>query len=196
VEKFFFKEWLEGVTKPLTTLIKITLNTDEFRVLLGAIPPLMAEILYNNINNKDVFSALGSVFEHKARIYQYHYLSSENAILTQSQAARENLTDEERTWRESLKQGDTIEAIKIDPGLKCKCWSVCNITSIQNQKLRIKFPGDSKTNDRDVDLWGPEIAPCGERSKEDEDFRTNMTVGERVDCFDGTGFWYAAIILQ
>ena len=196
MEKFFFKEWLEGVTKPLTTLIKIQLNNDEFRVLIGSIPPLLAEILYNNINDKDVFSALGSVFEAKARIYQYHYLSSENAILTQSQAARENLTEEERTWRESLKQGDTIEAIKIDSGLKCKCWSLCNITSIVNQKLRIKFPGDSKREDRDVDLWGPEIAPCSERSKEDEEFRANLTVGQRVDCFDGTGFWYAAIILQ
>ena len=104
------------------------------------------------------------------------------------------MTDEEKEWRESLKVGDQSEAIKIDPGLKCKCWSLATIMSIQNQKLRIKFKEDSKTCDRDVELWGPEIAPCGERSKEDEDFRASITVGMRVDCFDGTGYWYAAII--
>ena len=35
VEKFFFKEWLEPVVKTLATLIKITLNKDEFRVMVG-----------------------------------------------------------------------------------------------------------------------------------------------------------------
>lgn len=46
-----------------------------------------------------------------------------------------------------------------------------------------------------MDLWGPEIAPCGERSKADDDFRNSLAVGDRVDCFDGTGLWYAATIL-
>ena len=84
LETFFFKEWLEGVLKTLATLIKISLNKDEFRVMIPQIPPLVAEILYNNIDKKDVHEAVACIFDFKSRLYQYHYLSSENAILTQS----------------------------------------------------------------------------------------------------------------
>lgn len=98
-------------------------------------------------------------------------------------------------WRESLAEGSQLEAIKIDPGLECKCWATCVVQSVGKGKVRVKFVGDSKTCDRDVDLWGPEIAPCGERSKEDDEFRASLAVGQRVDCYDGTRLWYAATIL-
>lgn len=62
--------------------------------------------------------------------------------------------------------------------------------------MRIGFPGDSKMCDRDVEIYGPEIAKPGERSQRDSEFRKNLTVGERIDCFDGTGFWYASMIMD
>lgn len=196
VAEFFFKDFLSGLAKTLAQLIKITLAKEEFRVMLGTVPPLLAHILFNNLDNMDVHDSLKCIFDHKSRLYQYHYQSNENSILTQSQAVKENLSEEERSWRESLKEGSQLEAIKVDPGLKCKCWATCTVQSISKGKVRIKFIEESKTCDRDVDLWGPEIAPCGERSKEDDEFRANLAVGQQVDCFDGTGLWYAATILE
>lgn len=195
VARFFFKDFLSGLTKPLAQNVKVTLAKEEFRLMLGTVPPLLARLLFNNLDNSQAHESLEPIFDHKSRLYQYHYQSTENSILTQSQAAKESLSDEERSWRESLKEGSQLEAIKIDPGLKCKCWATCTVQSVSKGKVRIKFIEESKTCDRDVDLWGPEIAPCGERSKEDDDFRTNMAIGQRVDCFDGTGLWYAATIL-
>ena len=165
------------VLKALTGLIKSALNKEEFRAMIASLPPLLARLLYNNIDNMELHDSLACVFDHKSRIYQNHFQSTENAILTQSAAAKESLSDEERTWRESLKEGSQIEAIKIDPALQCKCWATCVVQSISANKVRVKFLEESKTCDRDVEMWGPELAPCGERSKEDDDFRTNLAIG-------------------
>jgi len=98
--------------------------------MLGRLPPLLARLLYNNLDKLDAHDSLKSIFDHKSRLYQNHYQSTENAILTQSQAAKEHLSDEERSWRESLKEGSQIEAIKIDPALQCKCWATCIVQSV------------------------------------------------------------------
>ena len=129
-EAYFFKAFLSGLTKALATLTKITLTKEEFRLMLGTVPPLLARLLFNNLENVDAHESLNCIFDHKSRLYQYHYLSSENAILTQGQAAKENLSDEDRSWRESLREGSQLEAIKIDPGLKCKCWATCIVQSV------------------------------------------------------------------
>jgi len=176
-------------------MIKINLNKEEFKALLPKVPRLLARLLYDNVDNLELLDGMKAIFDHNSRLYQHHHLSPENSILTQSPAAHEHLTEEERAWRASLKEGSELEAIKIDPELKCKCWARCIVTSVASKaKLRIKFPEESKTCDRDVDLWGPEIAPRGERSQEDDEFRKGLVVGSRVDCYDGTKFWYASSI--
>ena len=122
LEAFFFKEWLEAVVFALATLIKTNLTNEQFRVSLQEVPPLIAQILLNNLTNIYAHKALASAFDVKSKIYQNHYLSEENAILAQTKKPEESLSVEDKEWRDALKEGDGIEAIKVDPGLKCKCW--------------------------------------------------------------------------
>lgn len=193
-EEHFFKAFLTVVLKALTSLIKSVLTKEEFREMVGRVPGLLARVLFNNLGNVELHDSLKCIFDHKSRLYQNHFQSAENAILTQSSALREALSEEERSWREALKEGSQIEALKVDPDLQCKCWATCIVQSVSKDKVRVKFVEESKTCDRNIELWGPEIAPCGERSKADDEFRANLAIGQRVDCFDGTRLWYAATI--
>jgi len=86
---------------------------------------LLSSILVKNIDNAELFDSMRWIFDHKCRLYQHHCLSEENAILIDN--SHSQMPDDERSWRESLKVGDLVDAVKIDPEQKVKCWMKAQI---------------------------------------------------------------------
>lgn len=75
------------------------------------------------------------VFDHKSRIYQYHCISEENAILLSNSA--DSFDEEERKWRASLKEGDSVDCLKIDSEQKATCWAKGTVKEREGDKLKI-----------------------------------------------------------
>jgi hypothetical protein len=96
----------------LAQLIKIKLTKPEFTDLLKQIPDLLAKILVANIDNAEAVDSLKFFFDNKSRVFQYHMLADENAILVEN--SFDAMTEEDRLWREALQAGDRIDALKID----------------------------------------------------------------------------------
>lgn len=94
--------------------------------------------------------------------------------------------------------------MKIEPMLECRGWARGSITkkmSGENPgeacKVHVSFPGDSSVYERPISINSKDLAPITDGSTlEDEEFRKNLKVGDKVDVYDSTRFWYASTILQ
>ena len=94
--------------------------------------------------------------------------------------------------------------MKIEPMLECRNWSAAVIKqklAPENPeeaiKVKITFKGDSNVYDRTISINSKDLAPCSEKSsQEDEEFRLSLKVGDNVDVYDSTRFWYASTILN
>ena len=69
------------------------------------------------------------------------------------------MPEEEKNWREALKEGDSVEAIKIDPEQKgARTWSSGKVKEKIDNRLKITFDHDSKMSDRSLSLYSKELA--------------------------------------
>lgn len=122
---FFHKDMIEGLCAPLAASVKTKFNKPEFADLIRQLPDLWAQILIQNLDNVDLLDSIKSVFDVKSKLYQNHELSEENAILS---LTTDHLTEGEKAWRGSTEVGTQLDAVKIDPESKVKCWSQATIT--------------------------------------------------------------------
>ena len=122
--EFFFKDMIDGLCTPLCTSVKTKFNKPEFADLIRQLPHLLAEILARNLDNVELLDSMKTVFDVKSKLYQNHELSEENAILS---LTTDHLTNDEKTWRTSGEIGTQLDAVKIDPETKSKCWSQAKI---------------------------------------------------------------------
>jgi phage major head subunit gpT-like protein len=121
-------------------------------------------------------------------------LSEENSILFANSIDR--ISDEDKKFRDLLEVGSVIEAVKIEPVLNCKSWSSCVVKQkSSDNKIKISFENDSQIYDREIGIYAPDISEISEKSKSDQEFRDSLKVGDFVDCYDSTKFWYASTIV-
>ena len=94
--------------------------------------------------------------------------------------------------------------MKIEPLLECRGWARASITKKmggenagEGSKVIVSFPGDSSIYDRTISINSKDLAPITEgNTLEDEDFRKNLKVGDKVDVYDSTRFWYASTVMS
>lgn len=190
---YFFKDFVSGVARTLAQQIKIKVTKPEFLVQVRQLPSLLAGILVASLDNMELCDGLACMFDPKSRLYQYHCLSEENAILMDNPEAQ--LPAEEREWRRALEVGAKLDALKVDPEQKVTCWSQATLKALlPKQKILVTFDNDSHHCDRELSIFSPELARFAERTKEEQEWRNSLQPGQRVDCYDSTGFWYACTI--
>ena len=64
-----------------------------------------------------------------------------------------------------------------------------------DNKIKISFENDSHIYDREIGIYAPDISHLSEKSLSDQDFRESLKIGDFVDCYDSTKFWYASTIV-
>jgi len=185
---------VSGLAKTLAQLIKVKINSEDFAAQVREVPELMAAILAANVENAELVDGVRCLFDHKSRLYQYHGLSDENAILLASSG--DHLPSEEREWRQGLGVGSKLDALKVDAEQKVSAWSQGIVKArAAGDKVQISFPDDSHLSDRELSIYSAEIAAPGAKSQEELAWRGKLEAGDRVDCFDSTGSWYACTVL-
>ena len=62
--------------------------------------------------------------------------------------------------------------------------------------MLVSFPGDSSVYERAISINSKDLAPITEgKTTDDEEFRKGFKVGDKVDVYDSTRFWYASTII-
>lgn len=165
-------------------------------------PPIIAKLIADNIDNLEVWESLRNCFDPKARIYANHGRSEENAVfLDQASAA---FDAEEVKWRDNLKVGDDVDAIKLEKVPECRCWARGKITKRTEPagpnepvRLSVSFIEDSKDTDRELSVYSRELAPIEQgKSAELDKFREGIKAGDFIDCYDTTKAWYKSTVLS
>ena len=132
-------------------------------------------------------------------MYTYHCLSEENAVLLES--CPESYSAEERKWRDELCEGMEVDAAKVEPLLECRCWARAKIlkkitaTGDDLTRVQLSFLEDSPIYDREVSINSKDLANPADGKSSESDFRAQLKVGDRIDCYDSTKFWYASTII-
>jgi hypothetical protein len=98
VATYFFEQFTPQVVRAVVQNIRAKLNSKKFEAMLLQLPPVVAKILYDHCDNLELWSGLRCLFDPKSRVYQFHHLSEENAVLLETCSA--SFTDEERKWRD------------------------------------------------------------------------------------------------
>lgn len=188
------KEVVPGFVKTLALSIKIAAKDQKFLGLVKQIPEALAHILVNNMGDAELWDGVAKFFDHKNRIFTYHFLTEENAILQQNSA--ELFPADEKAWREGLKAGDELDAIKLDLDGKKQMWSKATVKERKNDNVVVSFFKDWVTSERELNIYSMNIAQLNSKSEEEFEWRQNLKAGELFDCWDSTGAWYACTVLQ
>ena len=94
-----------------------------------------------------------------------------------------------------------IDAAKVEPLLECRCWArakiVKKITDTESDltHVELSFIEDSPIYDRRVSVNSKDLSNPSEGKSSESDFRAQLKVGDRIDCYDSTKFWYASTII-
>jgi hypothetical protein len=118
------------------------------------------------------------------------FQSEENLYSGNDPSIIDKLAPEDVAWRKSLKEGDKIDAVKIDLNYNLKMWSKAEITLITNDIFHLFFEDDDKAlSHRQLHWYSLDIAPYNTKSKGDE-WRKELKVGDFIDAYDSTKAWY------
>jgi ubiquitin carboxyl-terminal hydrolase 34 len=99
-------------------------------------------------------------------------------------------------WRKTLKPGDWIDAVMVDPEYDRKCWARAQITEmIMDDRIQIEFEDQSSAFDRRLSIYSQEIAPFRTYST-DDGWRDQLDVSSFVDAFDTASTWYNCTVLE
>ena len=106
------------------------------------------------------------------------------------------LSEEDREWRLSLKEGSLIDAIKIEKDYNLKCWAKAKILEVKGDGsyFLVDFENEPAKSARELTRYSLEIARYEQMSKDDE-WRNNLKVSDLIDAFDSTKIWYASTIV-
>jgi hypothetical protein len=145
--EYFFDDFMGIFSDSLVKHCKTDLKNQGFKDLLPKLPPLLAKILAANATDVDLVDSMKCIFDHKAKLYQHQFLSDENAIL--KQGSLEEMSKEEKEWRQALEVGSKLDALKIDPEQKVKCWGPATVKSKPSEeKVIVTFENDAALSDR------------------------------------------------
>eukprot|EP00358_Blepharisma_japonicum_P004592 CAMPEP_0202955334 /NCGR_PEP_ID=MMETSP1395-20130829/51722_1 /ASSEMBLY_ACC=CAM_ASM_000871 /TAXON_ID=5961 /ORGANISM="Blepharisma japonicum, Strain Stock R1072" /LENGTH=201 /DNA_ID=CAMNT_0049671785 /DNA_START=219 /DNA_END=825 /DNA_ORIENTATION=+ len=107
----------------------------------------------------------------------------------------EPVADSLAEWREELKEGDLIDAVKVDTGYDRKIWGTAKITSVDSDDyLTIEFQDEGSEFDRFLPKTSQEIAPVDTKNK-DKEWRLNLDKDMMIDAYDTASTWYNSTIL-
>jgi hypothetical protein len=193
VSKYFFKDFMDGFATTLAKLLKTKITKQDFTELMKKVPRLLAAILAANLEDVELLDNMRCIFNHKSRLYQHHCLEEENAILVANQKAY--MPKEETAWREAIKEGSKLDAIKVDPEHKVRTWSRCTVKTKVDDTIEITFENDSYHCDQKMNIYSPEIALLESKTTEDYAWRASLVDGDFVDCYDSTGSWYRSTVM-
>jgi len=106
-------------------------------------------------------------------------------------------TEEHFEWINSLKEGDLVDAIKIENQYKKMCWSHARVLHVLESHIKIYFLHDREVLCRYIEKTNNahEIAPYKSRCK-DFDWRLSIKKGDVIDVCDTSHVWYNATVLQ
>ena len=102
-----------------------------------------------------------------------------------------------QTWRREIEVGGKLD-VQVTTETKMKGWMLGTVTKIIGDIFQIEFLDSSIEYDKNVDRWSTSIAPAGQKTAEDYEWRnTNLRgcVDYEIDAYDGTN-WFAATIFQ
>ena len=60
-----------------------------------------------------------------------------------------------------------------------------------DKRVKITFDHDSKMSDRELSLYSKELSLDAKGS---DSWRLEIKPGDKIDCYDSTGFWYAGTV--
>ena len=103
------------------------------------------------------------------------------------------MEDGETDWRNSLKEGSLVDAVKVEPMMEVRCWARAVVIKRTEQshgepdKVKLTFEDDKGCYDREVSILSQDLAPR-EKGKAEEEmkWRNELKDGSFIDCFDST----------
>ena len=103
-------------------------------------------------------------------------------------------------WRQSLKIGDKIEAIKLkNIGMyRLSAWSTAVITGYYNEEednFIVQFENEVGVVQQIMNRYGTLIAKVG-TFDDDNQWRIDLKVGDVFDCLDTENVWYKSTALE
>lgn len=97
-------------------------------------------------------------------------------------------------WRQALKEGSIVDAIKGD--FKCKSWGKAQVVKIDEEDfMRLEFLEESPIYDKSLSKWSSDVAEEGTQSNVN-DWKLSLKEGDQIDAFDKAKSWYASTILS
>lgn len=102
-----------------------------------------------------------------------------------------------QTWRQEIQIGGQLD-VQVKTDTKITGWMLGTVTKIIGDIIEIKFTDSSVEYDKTVDRWSTNIAPAGQKTAEDYEWRNTELRGcvdYEVDAHDGND-WFKATILQ
>lgn len=97
-------------------------------------------------------------------------------------------------WRASLSFGSWVDAVKIDPIDRSRCWMHALIEEETDTQFKLEFEQLSDYYSRWVPKDSVELAPMDSKKKTeavDDDWFMSLKPGDRLDCMDPFDKWYA-----
>ena len=117
------------------------------------------------------------VIDYSQSLHVYHY---------------ETYDSKYEEWRQNLKVGDRIEALKSEG--KLKWWGVAIISFIHADILELKFENDSTAYDWSEHRLSLRLAQLGQNCI-DYTWKEELKIGDEIDAYDWSKVWYHSTII-
>ena len=125
---------------------------------------------------------------HPRRYFYTHYGFAEG-----DQSAAAIPVEATPEWRASLSFGSWVDAVKIDPMDRSRCWMHALIGEETDTQFKLEFEQLSDYYSRWVPKDSVDLAPMDSKKKTeavDEDWFMSLKPGDRLDCLDPYDKWY------
>ena len=100
-----------------------------------------------------------------------------------------------QTWRREIEVGKQLD-VQVLTDTKIKGWMLGTVKEIFGDVIQVEFPDSLTEYDKNVDRWSTSIAPAGQKTAEDWEWRCQSLrkcVDYEVDAFDGNTWLVATI---
>lgn len=226
--KFMYGEFLPGVAK---RVVAAKFNKEGFLKLIvqtieGLINLLNVELRAKTPTLDDLVDACRVLFDPTQKYYTSHNqkpveeeptTNQPSATPTDSMsqpADLSHLTAEDRVWRNAIKVGDLVDAVKHDENFNIKGWARAKIEEIRSsgrgcdapgnlgdeqgygvKTFRVSYVQDISVPARLIRAHEPTIAPYLSKTHKDT-WREALYKGQEVDAMSRSNSWFKATVIE
>ena len=75
-------------------------------------------------------------------------------------------------------------------------WTRAVIGSVSEDRLKLEYPFELRSEDRFVNRWSVEIAPHKSKTEEAFEFKSKIEIDQQIDAFDDAFKWLKATVVN